>query len=241
MSFTEREDSGRYLVHWVLVIGLLSASVAFLVLEHYLHNEFLLHLAAIPLEILLGAVLVERFLQSHTKKKKKQQLMYLKSYFFRSEMCMVFLLNFRALVKPAISVERISQASIQELRQMRTELDELQYSGPSEIEPILDAYIQSIDVFHHFMEWSISNEFEDIFRDMIYLLHFIQDLKLFKQQNPGESFAEWAGQQPDLADKMHNVLKGGVSKFLDYVIELKDKQPKVFNDLINDYALIERM
>jgi len=232
----------RVIVYGVLTVGLLAGSAAMLALEHYvIHHEFLLHLAAIPLEILLGAVLVERFLHWHAKGKKKQQLMYIKSYFFRSEMRKVFLLNFRALIKPAISIQRIKEASTNDLKQIRKELDALQYGGPAQLEPILDAYIESSDVFDRFMEWAIANDFEGIFRDMINLLHFIQDVELFKQQNPGKLFAEEASQHPELAEKMNHVLRDGVSKFLDYAIELKEKQPQVFAELMNDYSVFERM
>jgi hypothetical protein len=198
-------------------------------------------MAAIPLEILLGAVLVERFLHWHAKNKKKQQLMYIKSYFFRSEMRKVFLLNFHALVKPVISIERINDASLRELKQMRKQLEQLQYGEPAAIEPILDAYVASCEVFDRFMEWAIANDFEQIFRDMIKLLHFIQDVRLFKQQNPGKLFAAEASAHPELAAKMHHVLRDGVEKFLVYAIELKEKQPDVFAELINDYATFERL
>ena len=44
----------------ICVLPLLSA--ALLYLDTIFHHEFLLHLAAIPVEILFGAILVERFL-----------------------------------------------------------------------------------------------------------------------------------------------------------------------------------
>lgn len=241
MDLRVKENLRRMLGFTVLSVCLLSTSVAMLVLEHYVHHEFLLHLAAIPLEILLGVVLVERFLHWHDKKKKKQQLMYIKSYFFRSEMRKVFLLNFRALVKPAISIKRINEASASELKQIKKQLDELQYGEPAELEPILDSYIESSQVFDRFMEWAIANDFEELFHDMINLLHFIQDVKVFKQQHPDKLFAEEASKVPGLADKMYQVLGDGISKFLDYAIELKERQPEVFTELMNDYAMIERM
>ncbi len=242
MEVRVKANLQRLLVYGTLTVGLLFGSVAMLLLEHYyIHHEFLLHMAAIPLEILLGAVLVERFLHWHGKLKKKQQLMYIKSYFFRSEMRRVFLLNFQAMIKPAISIERINSASLSELKQMRRQLEQLEYGEPAALEPILDAYVESCQVFDRFMEWAIANDFEQIFRDMINLLHFIQDVRLFKEQNPNKSFAVEASSHPELEAKMYHVLRDGIGKFLDYAIELKEKQPDVFDELMNDYATYERV
>ncbi|MFN2202626.1 MAG: hypothetical protein ACK2UO_15620 [Caldilineaceae bacterium] len=227
-------------VYGSLTVALLLSSVSILLVEHYyFHHEFLLHVAAIPLEILLGVLLVERLLHWHAKSKKKQQLMYIKSYFFRSEIRKVFLLNLQALMKPAISIERINTASLTELKEMRGELDELEYGEAAALEPVLDAYIESSQVFDRLMEWAIANDFEQIFHDMIDLLHFIQDVKLFKEQNPDKSFAMEACEHPELEAKMYEVLRDGVKKFLDYAIELKDKQPEVFAQLMRDYATFE--
>ena len=237
-----KEGLQRWAMYGLLTGGLLGACVGVLLLHHYyFHHEFMLHLAAIPLEILLGAVLVERFLSWHTKTKKRQQLMYIKSYFFRTEMRKVFILNFRVLKKPVISIEHIARASAAELRTFRKGLAEPQYGAPAELEPILDAYVESRGVFQGFLEWAISNDFEGIFRNMIDLLHFIEDIRLFKSQNPGKLFAEEAMRNPHSAKRMYGVLREGVSKFLDYAIELKEKQPKVFAELMNDYEISARM
>jgi len=229
-------------MYGLLTGGLLGASISMLLLEHYyVHYEFLLHLAAIPLEILLGAVLVERFLSWHAKTKKRHQLMYIKSYFFRTEMRRVFILNFGALKDPEISIEGIARASAAELRTMRKRLAEPKYGSPAELEPVLDAYVESRGVFQSFMEWAISNDFEGIFHNMIDLLHFIEDIRLFKSQHPGKLFAEEAVRNPQSAKRMYAVLREGVSKFLDYAIELSEKQPIVFTELMNDYKLSARM
>ena len=38
-------------------------------------------------------------------------------------------------------------------------------------------------------------------------------------------------------EKVKKVLGGGIKKFLDYMIELKEKEPNIFYDLISDYEL----
>ena len=52
----------RRTVFLLMILGLPALSGFFLWLEHVTHFEFLLHVAAIPLEILVGAFLVERWL-----------------------------------------------------------------------------------------------------------------------------------------------------------------------------------
>jgi hypothetical protein len=44
-----------------------------------------------------------------------------------------------------------------------------------------------------------------------------------------------------LMTKVRKVLGDGIQKFLDYAIELKEKQPKVFADLMTDYEISDRM
>ena len=98
----------RRTVFLVMTLVLPALTALFLWLEHVTHFEFLLHLAAIPLEILVGAFLVERWLAHEEKEGKRRQLMYLKSYLFRSEMRNVFISNFAGLARPAISLAWIA-------------------------------------------------------------------------------------------------------------------------------------
>lgn len=91
------------------------------------------------------------------------------------------------------------------------------------------------------MEWAISNDFEIIFHDMIFLLHFIQDVKLYKRHNPEKLFIREAERQPKMMERVQRVLKDGVCKFLDYAIELKEKQPEVFDELLTEYQLSSQM
>jgi len=222
-------------IYLLVAVGLLACSAFFLYLEHVTHFEFLLHLAAIPLEILLGALLVERFMARKEKQDKKQQLMYIKSYIFRSEMRNVFLFNFRALESPAISIKKIHYSSLEELREMLAGIGELKYRSEEEMEAVVMAYARSHNVFHTFLEWSIANDFEEIFNDMIYVLHFIQDVKLYKNHHPGKLFIHEAMKQPAMIEKVYHIFRDGVCKFLEYAIELKEKQPEVFEELMEDY------
>ncbi len=231
----------RRKVFLLMTLGLPAVSVFFLWLEHATHFEFLLHLAAIPLEILIGAFLVERWLASEEKEGKRRQLMYLKSYLFRSEMRNVFISNFSALAKPAISLEWIRDASLVELVRVRDGVIKPEYQSPAAMEEVLGEYVHARKIFQTFMEWAAAHDFEPIFHDMIYILHFIQDFQLYKKQNPERLFVEEAQAHPRMRAKIEKILRDGVVKFLDYAIELRQKEPEVLEELLDDYLLSSKM
>jgi hypothetical protein len=225
----------------ILGVGLPALTAFFLYLEHVTHIEFLLHVAAIPMEILLGAILVERYLARKERQSKLRQLMFIKSYLFRSRMRNLFISNFAALAEPRITMEMIKNASLGELKALREKVGDMPYSSPEAMEPVVMEYVSSHDVFHEFMDWAIANNFEEIFHDMIHLLHFIQDVTLFKKHNPGRTFISEAVERPQLLAKVEGILKRGLFSFLDYMVEVKEEQPEVFEELINDYEFSAQM
>ena len=224
-------------VYLLMFIGLPSLSALFLFLEQVTHYEFLFHVAAIPLEILLGAFLVKRFLAEKEKEAKRHQLMYIKSFIFRSEMRNLFIANFSALAYPDITIPKIKVSSLQELKTMRSSIDAVKYRSPEDMEAVIEEYVNSHGAFYFFMDWAIANDFEGIFHDMLYILHFIQDVKLYKKHYPDKLFIEEAKRQPYLMTKVNQVLQNGIIKFLEYAIELKEQRPDMFEELLADYQI----
>ena len=231
----------RHTVFLLMVLGLPALSGCLLWLQHLTHWDFLLNLAAIPLEILAGAFLVERWLARTKQKIRRQQLMYLKSYLFRSEMRNVFVSNFSALARPAISLEWIRNASLAELLRARDGITTVEYSSPAAVEEVLGEYVRARRVFQTFMEWAVAHDFELIFHDMIFILHFIQDFQLFKKQNPERLLMEDARSHPRMRAKVDKILRDGIVKFLDYAIELRQKEPEVLEELLDDYLLSSKL
>jgi hypothetical protein len=74
---------------------------------------------------------------------------------------------------------------------------------------------------------------------MIFILHFIYDVKLFKENNPDKLFILEAEKRDLLMVKACKVLHDGIKAFLDYAIELKTKQPAMFDEVMADYELTE--
>lgn len=220
-----------------LYVSLVSASGVFLFVNYRTHFEFALHLAAIPLEILLGALLIEKVLERKEKAEKLRKLMFVKSYLFRSKMRNLFLTHFNALKFPVITISKIKNASLEELKQMRSEANHIEYLSLEAMEAVIMEYVAAYHVFYEFMERAISNDMDSSFENMLYILHFIEDVKLFKQTNPDKLFIYEAQKQRLLMKKVKRILSDGIIKFLNYMIELKEKNPDIFYDLLTDYEL----
>ena len=222
-------------------IVLAVASGVFLYIEHLTHLEFLYHLAAIPLEILLAVFIVQRFLDNREVQSKRRQLMFIKSCLFRSEMSGLFIANFLALKSPPVTMSKIKGSSLAELRKMREDANALEWKSLEQMEPVIAEYVRARPVWQNFMELAISHDFEDIFQDMIYILHFVRDVESFKERNPDSLFIHEAAKRELLMRKARRVLGDGIQKFLDYAIELKEKQPDMFHEIMSEYELATEM
>ncbi len=220
-----------------IYIILTATSLIFLLIEHFTHIEFMQHLAAIPLEVLVGVCVVEKFLEKREKKEKRRLLMFIKSYLFRSALLNLFVTNFNALKFPSITMAKIRNSTLEELRQIRKDADTIEYKSLEAMEPVIMEYVKAEQVWHDFNKHAITHNFEEIFNDMVYMLHFIYGVKLFKNNNPDKLFVYEAGKKVLLMEKVKKVLGDGIKKFLDYMIELKEKEPNIFYDLISDYEL----
>jgi hypothetical protein len=231
----------RFAKNFWFYLGFIAASGLFLAVEHFTHVEFFLHLAAIPLEVLVAVFIVEKMLERREAKERRRQLMFIKSHMFRTDMRGLFIANFHGLKTPAITISRIKEASLEELRRMRREAEAIEYRSPEAMEEIIGEYIKAQSIWTSFMERAITYNFENIFLDMIYILHFIDDVKAFKERYPDRLFIQEAGTNDRLMAKVRKVLNDGIQKFLDYSIELKEKQPKVFLDLMTDYEISDRI
>lgn len=222
-------------------IALLLFSGLFLIVHGKTHIEFFLHLAAIPIEVLVAVFIVEKFLENREQKFKRTQLMYIKSYMFRSEMRDLFVVNFEALKYPVVTMTKIKESSLEELKSIRAEAENLEYKSLEAMEPVIMEYAKARKVWNEFLERAITYNFEEIFRDMIHMLHFVHDIKMFKENNPEKLFVYEAAENEHLYKKVNRVLGDGIIKFLDYAIELKEKQPEIFEEVIADFEFTWRL
>lgn len=231
----------RSIKHIEFYVGLIGASAVFLGLEQVSHWEFFWHLAAVPLEILAAVFIVERFLENREIREKRRHLMYIKSTMFRSEMRDLFLAGFAALESPAATMTDIRAAGLEELRELRKRAEAVEFRSLEAMEPVILEYVRAKHVWHDFKERAISYNFENIFMDMIEILNFITDVEHFREKYPGRMFVQAAAEREDLMAKTRKILGNGVRSFLDYVIELKEKNPVMFEELLADYELSARL
>ncbi len=167
--------------------------------------------------------------------------MLIKSCMFRLEMRNLFISNLIALKSPSITMEKIKTATLAEMKKIREEAETVEYKSIEMMEPVIMEYTNIQHVWRNFMDIARDWGFEEIFQDMIYILHFVSDVNTFKEHNPDKLFMDEAAKNELLMKKVLMVLGDGIRKFLDYAIELKEKQPELFYALIEDYELSTRI
>ncbi len=235
VSFNIANIIGKFTKKIWLYVCLIFISVFFLFVHWLTHNEFSLHLAAIPIEIMFGALLIERILERKRKAEQSKRLMHFRCYLFRSRLRNIFLANLNALKFPIISISKIKNASLEELKQMRKDANHIEYASLNAMETIITEYIPAYHAFYSFMEWTIIHDIDSGFKNMIYILHFIEEVKLFKHNNPDTPYVNEAQKKRSLMKKVKKVLAEGLINFLEFLIELKKKEPALFYELLADY------
>jgi len=159
---------------------------------------------------------------------------------FRLEMRDLYIADFQALQSPPLTFAQIKTATLDELKQMRRQADSIEYKSPEAMEAVITEYAEAQDVWRGFLNMAMESGFEEIFQDMLGIVHFISDVKTFKEINPGKLFVHEAAKDEAAMQRVTKILGDGVRKYLDYAIELKEKQPELFAQVIGDYELLAR-
>lgn len=222
-------------------IGLIFFAGLFLLLHKFTHYEFLLHLAAIPLEALAAVFIVEKFLEVREKQEKRKQLMFIKSHMFRAGMRRLFVANFAALKFPEVTMAQLQDADLEQLLKLREQAERPEYLSLEDKEKVICEYVKAKHIWTDFVDRAAFYNFENIVEDMIFILHFIQDVDLFKEYNPDKLFIREADKNERMKNKADMILGDGIRKFLDYIIELKSEQPEIFDELLADYVYFSSM
>jgi hypothetical protein len=231
-----------------IYISLIAVWIVLIVMQYFAHRYLpgnvltyaVDSLAPIPIIVLVVVFLVGLFMENREHKSRKQQLMFIKSCMFRLELRSLYIANFLALKSPPLTFAKIKSATLDELKQMREDANTIEYSPLEAIEPVITEYVNAQDVWRSFMNMAMENGFEDIFQDMLYIMHFIGDVRTFKDVNPGKLFVDEAAKNESLMQRVMKVLGNGIRKYLEYAIELKERQPELFDQVIADYELLAR-
>lgn len=221
----------------VVIYAILALATALILYVYrWTQYEFLLELSALPVEILVTVFILDRFLRRREARARRQRLRHIKGYLFRSDLRRLFVANVNACARPDVSMSFIRSASLEELKDRRQAAARVEYPGPEAMDPIIGEYIAAESVWQRFMDIAIANDFDDIFQAMVYILHFIADVRQFQERHPGQSFARHAQSHPRLRERMEKVLGDGIRAFLDYAIELKAEQPDLFAEVFGSYG-----
>jgi hypothetical protein len=232
-----------------IYIYLIVAWLALIVMQHFSHTylkkvDILIYandsLAPIPIIVLVVVFLFGFLVESRENRSRKQQLMFIKSLMFRLELRNLYIANFLALQSPALDFATIKTASLAELKAMRVAAEVTEYKSLEAMESVIAEYAKAQDVWRSFMDIARANGFKDIFHDMLYVMHFIGDFITFKEVKPDSLFIHEAANDEASMRKVMKVLGDGIRKYLEYVIELKEKQPELFNQVLADYELLAR-
>ncbi len=127
--------------------------------------------------------------------------------------------------------------TLEELKDLKSNMSGLTYKSPLHLEHVIQEYVKAKSVFQFFLNWAIEHKIEVIFDDMIYILHFIQDVTLFNEQNLDKLFIDEANSKPALLEKTSRVVRNGIVKFMDYIVELKQNDPALLDSLLSDYEI----
>lgn len=219
----------------IIYVVLAVVSALFLWLHYQTHIEFMLHLSAIPLEAFVVVFVVEKILDNRAINERRKQLMFVKSCMFRDQMRDLFISNIQNVEYPDLTLSKLKTSDLNGLRQLRNDAARVEYKSMDKMENIIMEYVKAEPVWQRFLEIAINYNFEGIIRDMTDIQHFIQDVRLFKRSNPDKLYIHQAINNKQMIDKVNVILGDGIRKFLDYLIELKEKQPELFYTIISDY------
>lgn len=220
----------------IIYVILLSATAFFLYLHHLTQAEIMIEFGAMPVEILVTVFILDRFLRGREARARRLRLRHIKSYLFRSDLRHLFIANVNACARPNVSMAFIRSASLEDLKARRAEAARVEYASSAAMDAIIAEYVAAEPVWKQFLELAIANDFEDVFQTMVYILHFIADVRQFHENHPDGSFAEYARTRPHLQARLEKVLGDGIRAFLDYAIELKERQPELFAEVFGNYV-----
>lgn len=215
-------------------IGLITASAIFLVIYEIYHIEFMLHLAAIPFEILVAVFIVDKLLRKRVNSEKRRRTIAVAITLFGSEMGRFDDACFHAIRSPLITLSTIANSSIEELKQIRIASDTIEYGSPEEMELAIKECVNIEHVWRSLLESAVYYDIEEMYLNTLQMLNFVHDVKVFKESHPNEPFIQLAEQDERILKMVKEIIRLDIQKFLDYAIELKGKHPAMLAQFLSE-------
>ena len=115
---------------------------------------------------------------------------------------------------------------------MRELAHSVEYKSMEAMETVVMEYVKAEPVWINFMNRAMHFGFDDIFHDMIEILHFIYDVREFKESHEDSMFIDAAADHKELRERTLLTIGDGIRKFLDYAIELKRDEKVMFENVM---------
>lgn len=215
-------------------VVLITASAILLVIYEISHIDFMLHLAAIPFEIIIGVFIVDMLLRKREIVAKRRRTIAVAITMFGSEMGRFDDACFRAIRSPLITLSTIEHSSIKELKQIRIASDTIEYGSPEEMELAVKECVNIEHVWRSLLESAVAFDIEETYLNTLHILNFVHDVKVFKESHPDEPFIHFAQQDEQILKGVKEVISFTVQKFLDYAIELKENHPDMLHQFLSE-------
>jgi hypothetical protein len=194
----------------------------------------MLHLAAIPFEILIAVFIVDKLLRKREGLEKRRRLITVVITLFGSEMSRFYATCFQAMRSPRITISTIANSNIEELKRIRIAADAIEYESFEDMELAIKECVKIEHIWRSLLESAITYDIEEMYLNVLYVINFIHDVKVFKESHSDELFIHLAQQDELLMRRVKEVLGLGIQKLLDYAIDLKESNPDMLRRLMSD-------
>ena len=221
----------EFLLYYVVLI---IASATFLVIYEIYHIEFMLHLAAIPFEILIAVFIIDVLLRKREIMDKRRRTIAVAITLFGSEMGRFDDACFHAIRSPLITLSTIANSSIEELKQIRIASDTIEYGSPEEMELAIKECVNIEHIWRSLLESAVAYDIEEMYLNTLNILNFIHDVKVYREGHPDMPFIHFAQQDERILKRVKEVIKLDVQKFLNYAIELKENHPDMLSQFLSE-------
>lgn len=215
-------------------VTLIIASAILLVIYEIYHIEFLLHLAAIPWEILIAVFVVDILLRKREGSDKRRRTIAVAITLFGAEMGRFYDSCFRAIKSPLITLAIIANSSIEELKQIRIASNTIEYGSPEEMELAIKECVNIDHIWRSLLESAVAYDIEDMYLNVINILNFVHDVKVYKEARPDMPFIHFAQQDSLVMSRVKQLIELSTQKFLDYACDLKESHPNMLSQFISE-------
>jgi hypothetical protein len=215
-------------------VALVVAAIILLIVFYVTEIEFMLHLAAIPLEILLAAFVVDQVLNLQERQGRRRRLKGEAASVFHSQIEGVIEAGIRAAQPPDAPMPKLASMSTEELKGLRAAVGPAKYRSLAEMQAGIDQLVDAEQTWQSILAQAIEYDVDETYVNMMKMLSFVRYVKAFRESHPDESFAHFAQGNEKAMEKMRGVSELAVRRYLDLLVDFKEHDPDMLKELHAD-------